>query len=54
MLFNIFMKPFVEVVQDFGVTSHQYEDDAQLFFYLTPEMSGSVEVLNKCQEKKVG
>ncbi|XP_061460454.1 uncharacterized protein LOC133373973 [Rhineura floridana] len=48
MLFNIYMKPLGAVIRSFGVRSHQYADDTQLYFSFSSSSGEAVKVLNRC------
>ncbi|KAF7247854.1 ATP-binding cassette sub-family A member 13 [Varanus komodoensis] len=48
MSFNIYMKPLGEVIRRFGLWSHQYADDTQLYLSFTSNPGETVAVLNQC------
>ncbi|KAF7237686.1 putative RNA-directed DNA polymerase from transposon BS, partial [Varanus komodoensis] len=54
MLINIYMKLLGEVIRRFGLWSHQYADDTQLYLSFTSAPGEVVAVLNQCLAKVIG
>ncbi|KAF7248518.1 NHP2-like protein 1 [Varanus komodoensis] len=54
LLFNIYMKPLGEVTRRFGLRSHQYADDTQLYLSFSTDPGEAVAVLNWCLAEVMG
>uniref|UniRef100_A0A8D2LRL2 Reverse transcriptase domain-containing protein n=1 Tax=Varanus komodoensis TaxID=61221 RepID=A0A8D2LRL2_VARKO len=54
LLFNIYMKPLGEVIRRFGLRSHQYVDDTQLYLSFSTNPGEAVAVLNRCLAEVMG
>ena len=48
VLFNIYMHPFAQLIQSFGLGCHQYADDTQLFLLMDGHPSRPPDCLASC------
>jgi len=49
LLFALYVSPLCSLVEDFGVTFHQYADDTQLYIALSPGVD-SLAILTRCAD----
>ncbi|KAF7646176.1 hypothetical protein LDENG_00192120, partial [Lucifuga dentata] len=53
LLFNLYMFPLRQILQDCGVPYHIYADDTQIYLALSPSDYGPVDSLCLCLEKVI-
>ncbi|CAI5776265.1 Hypothetical predicted protein [Podarcis lilfordi] len=54
MLFNIYMRPLTQLVQNFGLGCHQYADDTQLYLLMDDHPDSAPDTLFRCLEAMAG